>query len=106
VVHGILEQRLQHERRQQGVGRRAVELPGDAQPLAEAQLLELRIALEERDLVRKAHEGARVRHDGAEEIREILERSLGALRVAADDGEDRVQTIEKEVRPNAGLQRL
>jgi hypothetical protein len=40
VVHGVLEQRLQHERRQQRIGRRAVEVPADAQPLAQAQLLD------------------------------------------------------------------
>ena len=56
VVHRVLEQRLQHERRQQRVRRRAVELPGDAQALAEAQLLEPGVALEQRDLVGEAHE--------------------------------------------------
>ena len=56
VVDRVLEQRLQHQRRQQRVGRRAVELPGDAQPLAQAQLLDARVALEQRDLVGEAHE--------------------------------------------------
>src|SRR5688500_6864538 len=106
VVHGVLEQGLEHERRQQGIGGRGVELPADAQPLAKAPLLERGIALEQRDLVGEAHELARVRHQGAEEIRQVLERALGALRIAPDQRQHRVQAVEQEVRPDARLQRL
>ena len=79
VVDGVLEQRLQHQRRQQRVGGRGIELPADAQALAEAQLLDLGVALEERDLVGEAHELARVGHQRAEKIGQVLERALGAL---------------------------
>ena len=60
VVHRVLEQRLQHQRRQQRVGRRGVELPGDAQPLAQAQLLDARrSARAARSRRRGARTGAR-----------------------------------------------
>ena len=106
VVHRVLEQRLQHQRRQQRVRGRAVEVPDDAQPLAQAQLLDFGVALEQRDLVGQAHELARVRHQGAKQVRQVLERALGALRVAADERQHRVQAVEQEVRADARLQRL
>src|SRR5262249_52182827 len=106
VVDRVLEQRLQHQRRQQRVGGRRIELPGDAQPLAEAQLLDLGVALEQPYLVGKAHEALRIRDEAAKQVRQVLERPLGALRVAANERQHRVDAVEEKVRPDARLQRL
>ena len=40
MIDGVLEQRLQHHRRQQRIRGRAVELPDDAQALAYVRMLE------------------------------------------------------------------
>src|SRR5687767_11389681 len=106
VVHGVLEQGLKHQRRQQRVRRRGVHLPGDSQPLAEAQALDVGVALEQRDLVGEAYELPRIGHQRAEQIRQVLERALGALRVAPDERQHRVQAVEQEMRTDARLQRL
>ena len=49
---------------------------------------------------------ARIRHQAAEKVGEVLERALGALRVAAHQPQHGVDAVEKEMRPDARLQRL
>jgi len=49
---------------------------------------------------------ARVCHQRAKEIGQVLEGTLGAFRIAADERQDGVQAIEQKVRPDARLQRL
>src|SRR5205823_5366620 len=43
VVHGILEQRLQHQRRDERIARHTLDVPVDDQPIAEPQLLEVEV---------------------------------------------------------------
>src|SRR3954470_4330047 len=66
MVDGVLEDRLQHHRRQKRIERRRIELPGDTQPVGEPQMLDLGIALKQRQLIGKPHELARIGHQRAE----------------------------------------
>jgi hypothetical protein len=50
VVDGVLHQRLQHERRNQGVGRHLVDPPRHPQALAQAQRLDGEVLARERHL--------------------------------------------------------
>ena len=43
VVHGILEQRLQHQRWDERIARHALDVPVDDQSIAEPQLLEVEV---------------------------------------------------------------
>jgi hypothetical protein len=106
VMHRVLQQRLQHHRRQQRVRRRLVELPRDAHAIAQAQLLDRRVALEQRDLVGEPHEARAFGHQLAKQVREVFERALGTLRVPPHQREHRVQAVEQEMRPDPRLQRL
>ncbi len=62
VLHGVLEQRLQHQRRHLYVVRHVDDLPLDVEPVAEAQLLEVEILAAERDLVGERHKVAVIAH--------------------------------------------
>ncbi len=83
-----------------------VQVPGHAQPLAQAQLLDGRVALEQRNFVGEAHQAAAVGHERAEQFRQVLQRALGARRIAPDQRQHRVQAVEQEMRADARLQRL
>ena len=78
----------------------------DAQPLAQAQLLDARVLPAQRDLVGERRELAVVGHQHAEQFRQVLERVLGAPRIAADQRQHGVHAVEQEMRPDARLQRL
>ena len=106
VIDGVLEQRLQHERRNERVARHALDVPVDLEPIAEAQLLELEILAAQLDFVGQRREVAVVAHQHAKEIGQILERRLGAARLAAHQRQHRGDAVEQEVRPDARLQCL
>lgn len=51
VVDGVFQQRLQHERRHQRIGRHALDVPIDEKARAQPQLFELEILATQLDLV-------------------------------------------------------
>ncbi len=74
VVDGVLEQRLQHERRHQRVARHAVQVPLDLQAVAQPQLLELEVLAAQLDLVGERRELAVVAHQHAKQVGHVLQR--------------------------------
>ena len=86
--------------------RQRVDLPVDAQALAEPQLLHALVGARHVDLLGERDLVALLAEIGAEQIGEILHRLLGARRVAARERGDGVHAVEEEVRPDARLQRM
>ena len=74
--------------------------------VAEPQRFDALIDARELELFFEPQRAVRVAQRGAEQIGEILDGFLGALRVAARQRRDRVHAVEQEVRPDARLQRL
>src|SRR5207253_3768969 len=102
----VLHEGVEGERRD----RPGVELVGqvelDAQALAQARLLDLQIRLNHRDLVpQRPDVAARRIERGAEEVGELAEQPLGALRRLANLSRDRGDRVEEEVRMKARLER-
>ena len=56
VLHRVLDQRLQQQRRDQHLVQRGVDDDADAEALLEARLLDLEVGLDQRDLVAEARE--------------------------------------------------
>ena len=83
VIDGVLEQRLQHERRNERIARHALHVPVDLEPITQAKLLELEILAAQLDFVGQRCEVAVVAHQHAKKVGQILERRLGAARLAA-----------------------
>ena len=106
VIDGVLEQRLQHQRRHQRIGRHVVDVPVDDEAIAQPQLLQLEVLPAQLDLVGERRQLAVVAHQHAEEVGHVLERGFGALRVGAHQREHGVDAVEQEMRPDARLQRL
>src|SRR5437899_1618838 len=106
VIDRVLEQRLQHERRNERVARHAVQMPLDLQAISEAQFFERQVLTAELDLVRERRELAVVAHQHAEEVRHILQRTFGLPRIVAHEREHGSDAVEQEMRADARLQRL
>src|SRR5215831_13108905 len=83
VIDRVLEQWLQHQRRNQRVAGHVVDMPLDAQPVAEAQFLEIEVLSAQRHLVEKGSELAVVAHEHPEQVGHVFERRLGSSGLAA-----------------------
>src|SRR6185312_8679434 len=83
MVDGILQQRLEDQRRHHRILRHVVDVPVDGQTVAEAQLLQVEIMTAQLDLVLQRRELAVVAHQHAEQVSQVLERGFGAARVGA-----------------------
>ena len=107
VVDGVLQQRLQHERRHQRVGRHALSMfQSTVSRSPRRSFSSVEVLAAQLDLVGQRRELAVVAHQHAEQVRHVLQRGLGAPRVAAHERQHRVDAVEEEVRPDARLQRL
>src|SRR2546426_2833859 len=106
VVDGVFHQGLQEHRRHESLLDRRIQLPIDPEPLPQAQLLQVEILATQRDLVPESDQLAVVDHDGAEQLRQILQSALGSLRILANQRKHGIQRIEKEMRTDASLKRL
>src|SRR2546421_10313766 len=106
VVDGVFHQGLQEHRRHQSILDGRIQPPMDTETLTQAQLLQIEILTAQRELVSESDQLAVVDHDGAEQLRQILQSALGSLRILANQGEHGVQSVEKEMRPDAGLKGL
>ena len=105
VVHGILEQGLQDQRRDLRIHRQPVDLPVDLQALPEAQSLDALVGARDLDLVRQRDPLAMLAQRRAEQVRKIGDRLFRHLRVAARERGDGVHAVEQEMRADASLQR-
>src|SRR5688572_22111440 len=106
VIHGVLEQRLEHERRNQRIARHPLHLPLDPQPLAQPQLLEVEILPAQVDLARERSQLAVIRHQHAEQGRHVFQHFLRPPRALADQGQHGIDAVEQEMGTYARLQRL
>src|ERR1700719_4998377 len=78
MVDRVLEQRLDHEMGYQGIAGQRVGLPVHLQPPSQAQLLHALIGACDLELFRQGDGVALVAQGGAEQIRQVLHRLLGA----------------------------
>src|SRR2546421_3633086 len=72
----------------------------------ELQPLQVEILTAQRELVSESDQLTVVDHDGAEQLRQILQSALGSLRILANEGKHGIQRVEKKMRPDASLKRL
>src|SRR5438445_12334218 len=93
VVHGILEQRLQHQWRNESITRHALHIPVNDQSITEPQLLEIEVLSAQQYFVLERRQVAVVAHQDAKQLGQILERRLGALRLTGKDREHRIYTV-------------
>jgi hypothetical protein len=100
VAQGVLHDRLQDEGRDERAGDLVVDLPGDAQAIAEPDLLDLEVLAEELELARERRLEVKGRaQQPAEHLaeqRDHLDRAGGVA--AADQHRDAVERVEQEVR--------
>ena len=68
VVDGVLQQRLQHQRRNRLIHGNRPDLPVDRKTLAKAQFFQFKVLLAEGDLVGQADQFAGVAHGGAKQV--------------------------------------
>ena len=85
VVHGILEQRLQHQWRNERIARHALHIPVNDQSITEPQLLEIEVLSAQQYFVFERRQVAVVAHQDAKQLGQILERRFGALRLTANE---------------------
>jgi len=105
VIDGVLQQRLQHQRRNGQIHRDLAGGPFDLQAFAQAQAFEIEILFAQGDFIGQTDQFARVAHGGAEQFSQRLQCGFGLLRPGANQREHGVQRIEQEVRPDAGIER-
>src|SRR5437773_5710829 len=106
VVDGVFHQGLQEHRRYQSLLDGRIQSTNDPETLTQAQLLQVEILTAQRELVSQSDELTVVDHDGAKQLRQILQSALGALGILTDQRKHSVQSVEEEVRPDASLEGL
>ena len=107
VVDGVLDQRLQHERRHQRVRAACCSMCQSTFSRSPSRSCSSSRYCRHSSTSRAIGVSSRLsRHQHAEELGQVLERGLGALRVLADQRQHRIDAVEQEVRADARLQRL
>lgn len=98
VLHGILHQRLNEKVRDELALHVGVDEPLHCESLPEANLLDVEILPDERDLAAERHElfAAGV-HYGSQQIAEPQDHRAGLLRLVAQEHRDAVERVEEEV---------
>mmetsp|Transcript_119912 Transcript_119912/g.333652 ORF Transcript_119912/g.333652 Transcript_119912/m.333652 type:complete len:253 (-) Transcript_119912:4411-5169(-) len=104
MAHGVLDQRLQQQRRQTRRVSGRVQVPDHAQPLAKADLLDRQVALGQLDLLGQRDGGAGIGQGHAEQFGQVFQHALGAGRVDPHQRDGAVQRVEQEMRADARLQ--
>mmetsp|Transcript_10033 Transcript_10033/g.40827 ORF Transcript_10033/g.40827 Transcript_10033/m.40827 type:complete len:441 (-) Transcript_10033:76-1398(-) len=98
MAHGVLDQRLQQQRRQTRRVSGRVQVPDHAQPLAKADLLDRQVALGQLDLLGQRDGGAGIGQGHAEQFGQVFQHALGAGRVDPHQRDGAVQRVEQEMR--------
>lgn len=106
VVYRVLDQRLQQQLRHLRLHWQPVQVPYDAQAVAEALALDAQIAARELQLLGQGRHRRGIRQGGAEQVREVLHDLFRELGIDPGQAGDGVHAVEQEVRPDAGLQCL
>jgi hypothetical protein len=99
MLHGVLDQRLEDERRHERVEHVVVDLHVDREPILEAHLHDVDVEIEQRELASQRHLGLAAPLEAvAQQIAEPRDHATHAARVALDERRDGVQGVEQEVR--------
>jgi hypothetical protein len=105
MQHRILDQRLQQQRQQPRLPRRAVGVDRVAQPVLHARALHAQVGLGQRQLVGERHlVAAHLTEAGAQVVGEGAERALGLGRLVVDQRRHVGQRVEQEMRLDLRLQ--
>lgn len=108
MTDGVLDQRLQDQRRHRHRKRSLVDVPANVEPIGEAFALEIDVPSHEIDFGRERHQViARTVHGCAHQFAEAqqhLERPPVVLH--ADQRGNRIESVEQEVRMNLQAQRF
>src|SRR5262249_6760883 len=113
VADGVLDERLERERRHRLLQRGLVDIPRYAETLAEAVRLELEVRLHELPLVPQRGPVDSIAMDAdrvVEKVAELLDRGFRQGGIAAHQAEHGVERVEEEMRielsPQGGQLRL
>src|SRR5204863_1934040 len=106
VLDGVLDERLDEERRQLHLARLGCCVDLDLELRAEARLLEREVTADVLELFGERRELARARERPATVVREGEHELSRPVGVRADEARDRVQAVEEEVWLDLGLERL
>lgn len=99
VTNGVLDERLQDERRHESLGRLLVHVDFDREPFCESSPHDRQVVVEHRQLFTQGDAiGARRPQGSAQEIGQPFEHRVGPFDVAVHHRRDGVQRIEEEVR--------
>ena len=103
MSHRIFHQQLDDERRQHRIAYAGLQIPLDAQPIDEADRLDVEIAAHERELVAKTHHVRRVTGDRLAQQLTQLGHDANRRRIVAPTHQRayRVKGVEQEVRVKA-----
>src|ERR1035437_6517696 len=107
MLEGVLDEGLHDERRHESAHRARLERVAHGEPVAETNLLDRQVLLDERELRLEWQLGLGGRVEGeAEKLCEAREHEVRGLRVAVDEDADRVERVEEKVRLELHAQRL
>ena len=106
VIHRILDQRLQQQRRHRQVRGQVGDVQFHMQALAQTQLFDIQIAPHQVQFLAQRAACGVVTQCRTEQIGQVLDCALGVLRPQRDKARDRVHAVEQEMWPDARLQRL
>src|SRR5581483_12463224 len=98
VLDGVLDERLDEERRQRHAKRLGGRVDLDLKLRAEPRLLEREVAAHVPELLLERHELTRSRQRPAAVVGEGEDQLARAIRIGADEARDRVQAVEEKVR--------
>ena len=105
VLHGVLHQRLQQQRRHQAAQRPLIGLLQHAEPRAEAYLLDRQVAVGQGHFVPERHSLAAAQAQALpQEVPEQLAHPPRRLGVGRGQRADRVEAVEEKVRVELGAQ--
>ena len=98
VMDRVLDERLQHERREHDAQHLGGDPQGDVESVAEARPLQVEVGVDQADLFGHRHELPVAAEAVADEVGELHQELPGSVRVGADEGLDRRQRVVDEVR--------
>ena len=107
MLDRVLDERLEQKRRHARRADARIDFHGDPDAIAEPRPLDVRVLLQDRELLVDRDELAGLRLQArAKEVGELKDHALGAPRIRVDVGQDGVESVEEEVRTQLSAQRV
>src|SRR4051795_9034748 len=98
MLHGVLDERLEQQRRQQSPRRAVADVPGERQVAGMARFQDLGVATQPGDLLVEGLHLCSRRYRIAEKVAEVADQLTGLARVLGHQARDGVQRVEQEMR--------